>query len=154
MDRDDDQARVVLVAVDDDEASERVVEFVNRFFGGLDVTVIGINVGQAPDPPVPLGPGIRTPFWPVGTSGIAVTNPTDAPLDDAAAAVAASGLASDEAIVDVGDPVVRICRAAEERAVDLIVIGDNHRGAWHRLMQGDVTTGLRRRAHCPVLVVP
>ena len=45
----------MLVAIDESEASGRVSDFVNRFFGGSDVEVLALNVACGP---LPLYPGV------------------------------------------------------------------------------------------------
>jgi len=47
-----------------------------------------------------------------------------------------------------------ILRAAEERGVDLIVIGRQGHGSFGRMIFGNETEKIVRRAKCPVLVVP
>lgn len=39
---------VVLVAIDETEASRRVAQFVNDFFDRSEAEVIGLNVGRGP----------------------------------------------------------------------------------------------------------
>ena len=56
--------RSALVAVDETEASARVVEFVNDFFAGLDVDIVGSNGGRgAVQGPVPAVPSGRSSDW-------------------------------------------------------------------------------------------
>jgi nucleotide-binding universal stress UspA family protein len=55
---------------------------------------------------------------------------------------AADGTAADE-----------ICRIAEERDVQLIVVGSHGWGAAKRFLSGSVSTALVHQAPCPVLVV-
>ena len=51
------------------------------------------------------------------------------------------------------DPAEVLRSYAHEQGVDLIVIGRGHRGVVQRALTGDVTDGVAREAHCPVLVV-
>jgi nucleotide-binding universal stress UspA family protein len=55
---------------------------------------------------------------------------------------AADGIAVDE-----------ICRIANEREAQLIVVGSHGWGAARRFLSGSVSTGLIHQASCPVLVV-
>ena len=59
--------RHVLVAVDDSEASERAAEFVNRFFGALDVSITAVNIGDTAISwsPYAAAPGLVYPWPPV-----------------------------------------------------------------------------------------
>jgi len=52
-----------------------------------------------------------------------------------------------------GVAVDEICRIAEERDVQLIVVGSHGWGAARRFLSGSVSTGLVHQAPCPVLVV-
>lgn len=148
--------RTVLVAVDDSEASERVVRFVNGFFTGLDVEVIGINVGREPAIWMPTGLAAGAFFaWPyLGDLPMPSPAERDDSLREAARAVEDSGLVDDDVIAELGDPVAHICEAATDQRADVIVVGDNHKSAWRRLLEGSVSTGVQRDAPCPVLVVP
>jgi nucleotide-binding universal stress UspA family protein len=58
-----------------------------------------------------------------------------------------------EDVVTTGKPYVEILRAADERLIDLIVIGVHGRNALDRLVFGSTTEHLVRRATCPVLTV-
>lgn len=148
--------RTVLVAVDDSEASERVVRFVNAFFAGLDVEVIGINVGREPVTWWPLGFAAGAYFaWPPpGDMPMPTPEDRENSLREAVRTVESSGLVDDDVIVELGDPVSHICDAAAEHHADVIVVGDNHKSAWRRLLEGSVSTDVQRDAPCPVLIVP
>jgi nucleotide-binding universal stress UspA family protein len=52
-----------------------------------------------------------------------------------------------------GVAVDEICRIADERDAQLIVVGSHGWGAARRLLSGSVSTGLIHQASCPVLVV-
>jgi nucleotide-binding universal stress UspA family protein len=52
-----------------------------------------------------------------------------------------------------GVAVDEICRIADERDVQLIVVGSHGWGAARRFFSGSVSTGLIHQASCPVLVV-
>lgn len=148
--------RTVLVAVDHSEASERVVRFVNRFFAGLGVEIVGINVGELAAAWIPMGLAAgATSYWPaIGALPQVDEGARDERLREAAATVASSGLNDDDVVVDLGDPVTLICQAAIDHHADLVVVGDSHKSAWRRLLEGSVHTEIERRAACPVLVVP
>jgi nucleotide-binding universal stress UspA family protein len=55
--------------------------------------------------------------------------------------------------VEVGDVAKTICRIAEERDVDVIVVGSHGRTGLERLFLGSVSEHVVRHAPCPVLVV-
>ena len=52
-----------------------------------------------------------------------------------------------------GPPADAIVALAEERGVDLIVVGSRHKGFFERLLEGSVNQDVLRRAGCDVLVV-
>jgi nucleotide-binding universal stress UspA family protein len=52
-----------------------------------------------------------------------------------------------------GTPADAIVRLAQERNVDLIVVGSRHKGFFERLVEGSVNQNVLRRAGCDVLVV-
>jgi nucleotide-binding universal stress UspA family protein len=56
-------------------------------------------------------------------------------------------------IVETGEPGDVIVRVAQERAVDLIVVGSHSRGWLSRLLTPSVRNHLLEHAPCPVLVV-
>jgi len=58
-----------------------------------------------------------------------------------------------ETELQVGDPADSILKFAQEKAVDLIVMGTHGRRGLDRLMTGSVTERVLRKAHCPVLAV-
>ena len=153
--------REVLVAVDESDASARVREFVNGFFGGLDVSITVVNVGTAP---VAWGPYVTAPGG-IGPWGYAATMPAtgvataeipvaDQARESAEDTVESSGVRAGDHVVTLGGDVAeKLRRVAAEREVDLLVVGSNHRGIFDRLLSPSVSTGLAKRAPCPVLVV-
>lgn len=56
--------------------------------------------------------------------------------------------------VELGEPVHRLIRVAEERQALLLVVGSRGRGALRAALLGSVSLGLCRQAPCPVLVIP
>jgi len=148
--------RKVLVAVDDSEASTRVAEFVNRFFGGLDVEIIAINVGPVALAALPYGTafpgselgGLVGPLTMVGSEGATASR-----LQAGDDIIDRSPLHEDERVVEVGNPVEVIERAAEEFDVDLVVVGTEHKGLLDRLLSGSVAAALFRSSPRPVLIV-
>ncbi|MGH9271629.1 MAG: universal stress protein [Ilumatobacteraceae bacterium] len=80
----------------------------------------------------------------------AATEGAEAAARDAAAE---AGLPATEAIGELGDPTDAILRAAEERDVDVIVVGSHQRNWFERLLRRSVTKELVRHAEIPVLVV-
>jgi nucleotide-binding universal stress UspA family protein len=58
-----------------------------------------------------------------------------------------------ELVATKGTPADAIVRLAQERNVDLIVVGSRHKRFFERLVEGSVNQNVLRRAGCDVLVV-
>ncbi|XP_019179149.1 PREDICTED: uncharacterized protein LOC109174370 isoform X2 [Ipomoea nil] len=58
-----------------------------------------------------------------------------------------------ETLVLEGDPKDKLCRAAEEMSVDLLVVGSRGLGNITRAFLGSVSDYCLHHAHCPVLIV-
>ena len=74
-------------------------------------------------------------------------------LDEAKAHAAELGLAAEAHLV-AGDPAVAICKVAEERRAEMIVMGSRGHGPLAAALLGSVTAHVVQHAHCPVMVVP
>ena len=78
---------------------------------------------------------------------------TERILEDAKARAAEGGIQVETHLV-VGSAAVAICKLAEERHADLIVMGSRGHGPLAAALLGSVATHVVRHAHCPVMVVP
>ena len=58
-----------------------------------------------------------------------------------------------EFVQSSGQPAEAIVKLAEERGVDLIVVGMRKKGFFERLVEGSVAQNVMRRATCDVLAV-
>ncbi|PIN14803.1 hypothetical protein CDL12_12563 [Handroanthus impetiginosus] len=58
-----------------------------------------------------------------------------------------------ETLILEGDPKDKICQAAEQLHVDLLVLGSRGLGAIRRALLGSVSNYCAHHAHCPVLIV-
>jgi nucleotide-binding universal stress UspA family protein len=68
-------------------------------------------------------------------------------------ASAALGVDAEHVLAD-GDPATTICRVAEERDVDVIVVGARGVGPIRRALLGSVSAQVTHESERPVLVVP
>jgi nucleotide-binding universal stress UspA family protein len=73
-------------------------------------------------------------------------------LEQARAYLDGRGLEA-ELVPTKGTPADAIVRLAQERNVDLIVVGSRHKRFFERLVEGSVNQNVLRRAGCDVLVV-
>lgn len=154
--------RQILVAVDESEASSAVADFVNRFFGGLDVEVAALNVGTAPPVWAPhAAPGLLYPWgYPLAArraGDFAETSQSvdvDAQREQGVRAVDATGLERHTDVVDLGAGVAdTIRRVAVDRGAEMIVVGHNDKGLLERLLSPSVSSDLAKESPVPVLVV-
>ncbi|GER26987.1 adenine nucleotide alpha hydrolases-likesuperfamily protein [Striga asiatica] len=58
-----------------------------------------------------------------------------------------------ETLILQGDPKDKICQAAEELGVDLLVVGSRGLGTIKRALLGSVSNYCVHHVHCPVLIV-
>ena len=74
-------------------------------------------------------------------------------IHDAKAELEQFGLTGVEAIASIGDPATAIVALADERQVDLIVLGAHEGGVFSRLLEGSTGDAVVHRAHTDVLIV-
>ena len=154
----------VLVAVDDSEGSVRAAETAHRLFGD-DAEYLAVNVTNVVDvASIPwYGAGWGAPYaapygavWSYRTGDD--LGDADAPhgedLAEANAREVArqSGLEA-EPVGEEGDPAMAVLRAAEDRGVDVIVVGTEQRGWFDRLLHPSVSMDIVKHAQVPVLIV-
>ncbi len=147
----------VLVATDGSESARRAVEFTSRLvrpWEGLEVIILHVvrpfgTWWVEPNPAVPHPKGIDLAMEAyerdVRERGAQV-------LAQAAETFEASG-AKVESVLGRGDAATEILALAEERKVDLIVMGSRGLGAFQRVILGSVSLRVMQAAKCPVLVV-
>jgi nucleotide-binding universal stress UspA family protein len=123
----------ILVAYDDPESE--TLKRAADYAGQLGATLIVTNVAPPKD-----------------------ANPSDADrvamerLENARTFLDERGLEA-ELLPTQGPPADAIVRLAQERGVDLIVVGSRHKRFFERLVEGSVNQEVLRRAGCDVLVV-
>lgn len=80
-------------------------------------------------------------------------DPTDAALTRLRDLIPIEGLGTWDVAVTTGQPADTIVRVAQERGVDLIVMGTHGRTGLQHILLGSVTERVVRLASCPVLTV-
>lgn len=143
----------VLIATDGTPASTLALSTAASMFGSSAAYTV-VSVGT----PIPLHA-----VSPLGLRPLllTITGDPDTPLGNpvGAAESAVAGAeevlpdqADVEIVIEVGSPGETICRIAEDRAVDVIVVGHHERGWLSRLVEPSTTAHVVDHAPCHVLV--
>ena len=151
---------VVLLALDESEASIEAARQAHRLFGS-DATYLALNVAEmspawGPVPPV-RGAVYAYPYgapYPLVEEEIEAI-PAEATLD--AAREHAHELAEEAGIAaapvgEFGDPTTAILAAADDHEADVIVVGATDKSWWRRMIDGSVANDLVRESTRPVLI--
>jgi nucleotide-binding universal stress UspA family protein len=131
----------VLIGYDGSAYAKRALHYAKRFGDDAEVTVI--TVAQV------LIEAPRTGDYEDPARGTAEARRQ---LEDAEKLLAEEGVTA-ELLTAVGNPAAEIIAAAEQRDVDLIVVGHRGRSAISRFIEGSVSDRVVRHATCDVLVV-
>jgi nucleotide-binding universal stress UspA family protein len=125
--------KTVLVAYDDPQSQTlaRAADYAEQ----LGATLVVTNVAPPKDPS------------PEDSERLAQER-----LEQARSYLESRGLEA-ELVATKGTPADAIVRLAQERNVDLIVVGSRHKRFFERLVEGSVNQNVLRRAGCDVLVV-
>jgi nucleotide-binding universal stress UspA family protein len=145
--------RTIVVGYDATEPSKRALaraaDLAKKFESTLVVTSVAEPVAVPGDPVVP-------------GDAIGLAAPAILPIPDRDEATRELGEARQELErrgLDaryesaVGDAAEGIVEAAQRHGADLIVVGTREPGFLDRLLAGDVSEAVSRRAHCDVLIV-
>ena len=135
--------KTLLVGYDDSDASrralDRAIELAQAFGSKLVVASVA---------PVPAAVGR-------GGGALDPTDPPDRHRDELRVATdhaKQAGIAA-ESVLAVGHPAESILDIAEERSVDMIIVGTREPGVLERLLGQSTSGAVARRAHCDVLIV-
>jgi nucleotide-binding universal stress UspA family protein len=137
--------RTILMCYEERPVAPRVLEHTAEIAKAFGAKVIVTSVA-----PVLSGMAAR------GISGI---DPTDDPERHRAETVEARerllelGVADIETVTGLGDTASTILELAEQRSVDLIVVGAHDGGAFSRFLEGSPGDTIAHKAHADVLVV-
>jgi len=137
--------RRILVAVDGSDNSRKAARFARELAGALRAHVTLLHVIE---PPTSL---------PLEAYGLTRTQVYEGQLEAAAAVL--SALAAEipagqvDQVIESGSPAETICAQAEERNVDLVVLGSRGMGAVGRWLLGSVSDRVVHLSRRPVTVV-
>lgn len=157
----------VLIAVDGSDASVTAIRTSVLLFPGARFTLVNAAEAIPLTPPLtPIAGGITAPMvWETGAvrpghdgtgadAGDELTDPIEIAADVARRTGVEAGLDAPDVVGVRGDPAQSILELADERHVDVIVVGTHERGWLTRLLTSSVADEVRRGSHLPVLVVP
>ena len=137
--------KTIIVGYDETEPAKRALARAAELAIAFDAKVIVTSVAQ-------LLVGAAA------ARGIGPIDPVDPPelhreeLSHAAAFLSEQGIQA-EYTVALGNPATEILELAEDRNVDLIVVGTREASLLERLLDPSVSGAVKRRAHRDVLVV-
>jgi nucleotide-binding universal stress UspA family protein len=161
--------RTIVAGYDDSETSGRALERAGELARALGARLVVVSVGpregalelipesMEPLMMVPAGAGGAIPPSAIpapaeGTSATGQNDPAELMLERARFLLRQRGLDAEFA-KGSGDPADELLRVAHERDADLIVVGTHEGGFLDRLLRGDVSSAVTRRADRDVLLV-
>jgi nucleotide-binding universal stress UspA family protein len=145
--------KTIVVGYDGSEPSKRALERAADFAGHFRAKLIVTSVAE----PVAVPGDALVPGDAIGLAAPAILPVPDREeagreLQEARAALSGRNL-DVEYLATVGDAADGIVEAADEHDADLIVVGTREPGFLDRVMSGDVSQAVSRRAHRDVLIV-
>ena len=140
----------ILIALDESPVSARAAREAVRLFSQAGAHFLVVNIAAIPTTWVGgLDFGVVAPLN-IDPRWLETDEEDEA---DLIALARGAGVADPEIVATAGDPVNRICSAAEEHGVDVIVVGSHDKSALRRLVDPSVAAGVVRATYRPVLVV-
>ncbi|WP_028670762.1 universal stress protein [Saccharospirillum impatiens] len=144
-------SKLILVPVDGSDPAKKAIEFAADWAKHHDATLLLVHV---PEPPV--GDEVMV----MGGASIYMhTTPDelrtigDSIVKAGAELAREQGCKSVETLVEIGDPARKIVAVAEDRKVDMIVMGTRGLGDWKSLLLGSVSHKVTHLADCTCVTV-
>ncbi|MHA1908591.1 MAG: universal stress protein [Candidatus Thorarchaeota archaeon] len=138
------QVKTILVAVDGSEYSEKAVKYGCAIGVPLNAEIILLHV-------VPMLVSATPYHDTVSDQPFLALQKVGEDILAKAKKVAGSTPVAD--LIDHGDPAARIIEIAEERNVDLIIMGSRGLSGIRRLFTGSISDKVANQATCPVMIV-
>lgn len=138
----------ILLATDFSTQAKAALGYAAELSSRLGVPLLLVAAFQIPIYPLPEGVVVRTSdtiaqLLERTSTDLAATRQTALEL----------GAVEVETVVVEGNPATEIVRIADERKIDLIIMGSHGRGGISRAILGSVADKVMRTAHCPVMIV-
>jgi nucleotide-binding universal stress UspA family protein len=130
----------VLFAYDGSAPARRALEYATRLDTGGEAAVISVAPAL-----------IEAPHTAEYTDPAHDPQRAQNDVEDACRVLEAAGVRG-EAIVATGNPAAEIIKVAEQRGIELIVVGGHGQHAFERFLVGSIAERLVRHAPCDVLV--
>jgi nucleotide-binding universal stress UspA family protein len=143
-------ARPILFATDGSPSAAKAQKEAFELAQRLEAPLLAVSVSH------PMVPAVGYVGYGYSNVVAELTEAEHHRIETLLATIAATACAADlpcATVIADGSPVEQICRIANERDTQLIVVGSHGWGAARRLFSGSVSTGLVHSAPCPVLVV-
>jgi nucleotide-binding universal stress UspA family protein len=140
--------KILLVAHDFDETSERALDEAIDLARDLAAKVIVVHVYSVPLYSLPDGSSLI----PSADEASRISEAAQRHLDNVLARRQAAGIEV-QGVLRSGAPDQEICRFADEVGADMVVIGTHARGALGRALFGSVAQRVVRAAKQPVLTI-
>jgi nucleotide-binding universal stress UspA family protein len=152
--------QTILVPIDGSEHSFKALKYAAEIARRFESALILLHVYSLPKPapissPMPLGgPSTETPpAIEITVELIEKTKQKAQELLNRAAEKTEMHDINVQTIIKEGNAVHQIVRTAEEKNVDLIVMGARGISKLKEILMGSVSHGVTRNAHCPVLII-
>jgi nucleotide-binding universal stress UspA family protein len=127
----------------------KIAAAVARYFGA---ELMVLHVIPPAPPPAPVADATFVPTFDLPLYQEEMFASSEKALQDLVAQRVPQDVTA-QALLLPGDPAREIIRAAEEQAVDLIIIATHGHTGWGRLVFGSVAEKVVRLAPCPVLTI-
>ena len=142
-----------MIAIDGGEGSQHIVERAHALFGA-DANLLLVSVGPGPTayPVTAIGAAPTAAMW-IPWPVEAETELAERRAEQSVIAAKDVDLADVEVLSASGEPGAVICELAEQRGVDVVVVGALDRGWLSRIVQPSIGHYVVDHAPCDVLVV-
>ena len=137
-----------MCATDFSPQARAALDYAAELSSRLEVPLLLLSAFQIPIYPLPEGVMLRT-----AETVAQLLQQTSDELARTRELAVQLGARDVETVVVEGQPAAEIVRVADERAIDLIVLGSHGRGGISRAILGSVADRVMRTARCPVLIV-